>query len=136
MNSKHFLMVVMAAGLAALTQATFAQSIGPTSRADMKTQTRAAEAAHELVPAGEGIAASTEASTGHSTKTRTEQKAETRAAREAGGLAAAGEEPAGAKAEKSIKSTKTRAEGKAEARAAEKEGTVPPAGEGAKARKK
>lgn len=117
-----------AAAICAALFAHAAQASAPPSRADVKAETRAAEQAGKLTPAGEG-AAPTERSTTASTKTRAERKAETLAARRQGRLAPAGTQPDYPKNSKSA-GTKTRAERKAEARAAVKARRTVPAGEG------
>ena len=60
----------------AIAQAAFAQASAPPSRADVKAETKAAEKAGKLTPAGEGTAPA-EAPGAKSTKTRAERKAET-----------------------------------------------------------
>jgi hypothetical protein len=94
----------------------------PASRADVKAETRAANKAGELAPAG-SLSPEKEPKQAKSTKTRAERKAETRAARKAGELKPAGtlspeQEP------KQSKSTQARAPIKAEAKAATKAGTI------------
>jgi len=130
MLPKSVLAVSIAA--AAMSIAAFAQdSTPPISRAEVKAETRAAEKAGRLTPAGEG-AAPTEKVTTKSTKTRAQRKAETMQARKSGDLAPAGEAE-DAKEDKelrSTRSTKTRAQRKAEVRADAKAGKLIPAGEG------
>jgi hypothetical protein len=110
-------------------------SAPPASRASIKAETRAAEKAGKLTPAGEGgpVDSSPKA---RSTKTRADRKAETRLARKDGELAPAGEtqELKEERAEVSGgHSTKTRAQRKAEERADAKAGKLIPAGEGPQA---
>jgi hypothetical protein len=116
-----------------LASATFAhvalaQASAPVSRSAVKAETKAAEKAGKLTPAGEG-AAPVEKSTTPSTKTRAQRKAETLEARKEGKLAPAGALADYPKNSKS-KGTKTRAERKAETRAAVKARETVPAGEG------
>lgn len=110
----------------------------PASRAAIKAETRAAEKAGTLTPAGEGRPVDPSPST-QSTKTRADRKAETRLARKSGELLPAGEagEFKEEMAERSSgHSTKTRAQRKAEVREDEKAGRLIPAGEGPMAPKK
>jgi hypothetical protein len=110
-------------------------SSAPISRAQVKAETRAAEKAGELTPAGQGPQFKVSP---NSTKTRAQRKAETLAARKAGEL-----EPAG-DAEIEItdrqtaaqRSTVNRAMRKAQTRAEEKAGQLTPAGEGPDSPKK
>jgi hypothetical protein len=104
----------------------------PASRASIKAETRAAEKAGKLTPAGEGGPVDPSPKT-RSTKTRADRKAETRLARKDGELVPAGEveeSKAQLAQESSRHSTKTRAQRKAEVRADEKAGRLIPAGEG------
>lgn len=128
--------LVALAAAACVGQVAFAQASAPLSRAEVKAETRAAEKARQLTPAGPG---SPTAGTprGPSTTTRAERKAETLAARKAGTLKPAG--PGGTLAERMApppKSTKTRAERKAETRQAVRNKEMVPAGEGPGAPKK
>ena len=110
-------------------------SSAPVTRAEVKAETRAAEKAGQLTPAGQGPQIKISP---RSTKTREQRKAETLAARKAGEL-----EPAG-DAEVEIvdrqtaaqRSTVNRAARKAETRTQEKAGLLIPAGEGPGAPKK
>jgi hypothetical protein len=95
----------------------------PKTRSDVKADTRAAEKAHELEPAGEN---SMPIPKTRSDKTKAERKAETRQAAKAHQLAPPGEESAAIPA---LKSTKTKAERKAETRQAEKDHEIAPLGE-------
>ena len=107
-------------------------SAPPISRAAIKAQTRAAEKAGTLIPAGEGSPVDLSLYS-HSDKTRAERKAETRLARKNGELTPAGEteDTKEEMAELSPRhSTKTRAQRKAEVRADAKAGRLIPAGEG------
>lgn len=100
------------------------------SRADVKAETRAAEKARKLVPAGEGPIAPTPSRS--SNTTRSARKAETLKARKAGELEPTGE-AADLKAERAEQrrpSTTTRQQRKADTLAARKAGTLVPAGEG------
>jgi hypothetical protein len=103
----------------------------PVTREQRKAETRAAEKAGKLTPAGEGRPTTPDSNT-KSTKTRAQRKAETRIARKNGELTPAGEagEMKEEEAERSLHSTKTRAERKAETRLARKNGELLPAGEG------
>jgi hypothetical protein len=110
----------------------FAQTTSaPLSRAAVKAETRAANLAWQLLPAGEAIDVRPQAAdTTH--KTRTERKAETLQARRNGELLPSGEglyrtymsQHAGI-----ANSTKTRAERKAETLEAAKQHKLMPAGE-------
>lgn len=131
MISKTTLAAAIAA--AVFSNGAFAQdSAPPASRAAIKAETRAAEKAGKLIPAGEGSPVDPSLSS-RSNKTRAERKAETRAARKSGDLIPAGEteDTKEEMAELSPKhSTKTRAQRKAEVRADAKAGKLIPAGEG------
>jgi len=125
---------VLAAAIAAaaMSNAALAQdNPAPASRAEIKAETKAAEKAGTLTPAGEGTAP-TEKMTTRSTKTRAQRKAETLQARKSGDLMPAGdaEDLKADKAARSTTSTKTRAQRKAEERADAKAGKLIPAGEG------
>lgn len=124
---------VLAAATAATmaTSLAFAQASAPTSRAQVKEETRGAAKAHQLTPPGQGGAPVTKSTAGPST-TREERKAATLQARKEGSLAPAGEaqtQKADAAASKQ-KSTRSRAERKAETVEARKKGELVPAGEG------
>lgn len=101
----------------------------PVSRAEVKAETRAAEKAGKLTPAGQGPVFRTPRTT---EKTREQRKAETLAARREGTLKATG--PASDfKADSDIRAQRTtvnRAARKAQTRAEERAGTLIPAGEG------
>jgi len=131
MISKTTLAAAIAA--AVFSSGTFAQdSAAPASRAAIKAETRAAEKAGTLTPAGEGSPVDPSLSS-RSTKTRAERKAETRQARKSGELMPAGEveDTKEERAELSPKhSSKTRSQRKAEVRADAKAGKLIPAGEG------
>jgi hypothetical protein len=118
---------------AAYAQVALAQSAepGPT-RAQVKAETRAAEKAHQLTPAGEA-ADFPKPTKSTSNKTRSERKAETLRARKDGKLQPAGEVMDERTAAKLPPSTKTRAERKAETLAAAKAHQLTPAGEGSTA---
>lgn len=90
MNSTLSFAVAISAAMFA--HAALAQASAPASRADVKAETRAAEQARKLTPAGEG-AAPTERSTTPSTKTRAERKAETSQAVRDKQMTPAGEGP-------------------------------------------
>ena len=110
----------------------------PASRAAVKAETRAAEKAHKLTPAGEGSPVDPSLNV-RSNKTRADRKAETRLARKSGELVPAGEaeETKQQLAEDSSRHfTKTRAQRKAEVRDDAKAGRLIPAGEGPTAPKK
>ena len=113
----------------------FGQASAPQTRAEVKAETRAAEKAGKLVPAGEGpeFPVSTKSNT-----TRAKRKADTRAAEKAGELAPAGEADIATqdKETRAQKTTVSRAERKAQTRALEKSGGLIPAGEGPGAPKK
>jgi hypothetical protein len=119
--------------LALSTQVSRAQaSSDPVSRADVKAETRAAEKAGQLTPAGEGVPPMPQKQS-KSSYTRAERKASTLQASKSGDLIPAGD--AGQEKEIAVKeaksrSTKTRAERKAETLAARKAGQLIPAGEG------
>lgn len=114
---------------AAVAQMAFAQQASvPASRGEVKAETRAAEKAGTLTPAGEA-AVPADRSPGTSTRTRAERKAETLDARRQGKLAPAGSVPDYPKNSQS-QGTTSRAERKAETRSAVKSGQTVPAGEG------
>jgi len=130
MTSKTTLAAAIAA--AVFSSGAFSQdSAPPASRAAIKAETRAAEKAGKLTPAGEGSPVDPSLNS-RSNKTRADRKAETRQARKSGELMPAGEaeDLKAEKAELSAHSTKTRAQRKAEVRADAKAGKLIPAGEG------
>jgi hypothetical protein len=104
-------------------------STGPTSRADVRDETRALEREGRLTPPGQGPQAVVPAT---SETSRAQRKTATRAAEKAGTLA-----PAGDAAEEVLDeriraspSTANRSARKAETRALEKTGKLTPPGEG------
>ena len=125
----------LAAAIAAVvfSNGAFSQaSAPPVSRSAVKAETRAAEKAGTLTPAGEGSPVDPSLNA-RSTKTRAERKAETQLARKKGELIPAGDaaETKEQMAEDSSRhSTKTRAQRKAEVREDAKAGRLIPAGEG------
>jgi len=113
------------------TTSVLAQAASEPTRAQVKAETRAAEKAGLLTPAGEAAAFSKPLPT-TSAKSRVERKAETRQARREHKLAEAGES-AEVETDASARSTasnRTRAERKAETLGARKAKTLVPAGEG------
>ena len=78
MKTKNALTIVAAVAAAMFAQASFAQASAPASRAEVKAETKAAEKAGKLTPAGEG-AAPVAKSDEKSTMTRAERKAATKA---------------------------------------------------------
>ena len=101
----------------------------PLLRYDVKAETRAAQKAGRLTPAGQGPEFAVPRT---SEKTRAQRKAETVAARKSGVLVAAGE-GGGQRVDRENRARPTtvdRAARKAETRAAEKAGALTPAGEG------
>ena len=133
MISRNVLVLAIAAAASLCAQSAFAQASAPLSRAQVKAETRAAEKAGQLTPAGQGGApAATNVASGP-TKTRAQRKAETMEARKAGQLTPAGQ--GGAPAATSVASgpTKTRAQLKAETLEAKKKGELVPAGQGSPA---
>jgi hypothetical protein len=132
MHSSRPLTVLTLAAAVAASPIAFAQDAPePASRAEIKAETRAAEKAQQLAPAGES-AEFRKPSTTRSKKTRAERKADTREARKEGALAPAGEasDIKVERATNSLRSTKTRAERKADTLAAAKAHKLTPAGEG------
>lgn len=128
---KKALTIVAAAAAAMLAQGAFAQASAPT-RAEVKSDAKAAR-----TPAGEGPGAMSGAPDTKSSTTRSERKARTRAAVKSGETVPAGEGPdAGASGAGKSTSTTSRAERRAKTRAAVKEGSTIPAGEGPQAPKK
>jgi hypothetical protein len=107
-------------------------SAPPISRAAVKAETKAAEKAGSLTPAGEGRPVDPSLYS-HSDKTRADRKAATQLARKNGELVSAGEteDMKEELAELSPRQfTKTRAQRKGEVRADAKAGRLIPAGEG------
>jgi len=131
MKTNYLFQMAAATAVAALiATGVFAQASAPLSRAAVKAETRAAESAGTLTPAGEGPGAKGAGDTGHSTKTTAEQKANTTMERKMGGLTPAGE--GGAKPDHMTKvraHPRNRAVVKKETIAAERAGTLQPAGE-------
>lgn len=133
MSSKHALVAVALLSAALLGQRAIAQepTSSPLSREAVKADTRGAQRAGQLTPAGEGIVSNKEPNT-KSTKTREQRKAETLKAGKEGAIVPAGE--AGLRAADrrahSQPTTRTRAERKAETLQAAKRGELLPAGEG------
>jgi hypothetical protein len=130
--------IVAALALSSAAGLAFGQASSP-SRADVKAETRAAEKAGKLTPAGQGTAPKDNGAVGTSTKTREERKAETRAAAKNKELTPAGPQHPAQKADAAARnqpSTTTREERKAETKAAAKAGELTPAGEGPLAPKK
>jgi len=128
-------LAVAAAATSLLWTAAFGQSDPPLTRAEVKAETRAAEKAGKLVPAGEGprFPVSTSSNT-----TRAKRKADTRAAEKAGEIPPAGDADVAMQDEetRAQKTTVNRADRKAQTRALEKAGKLVPAGEGPDAPKK
>lgn len=124
---------------AVLTPAASAQTDAskPTSRAEVKEETKAAAKAGQLLPPGEaGVKG---AAAPKSTKTRAERKAETMQARKEGKLLPSGEatyKASVSQPDATKGSTKTRAERKAETQKAAKEGQLLRPGEVADPSKK
>jgi hypothetical protein len=112
-----------------VSSAAFAQASAPLSRAEVKAETRAAEKAGQLTPAGEGSAPVTKSAATGPKITREQRKADTLQARKEGTLQPAGVTQKTDDAIRKQKSTKTRAERKAETMEARKKGELVPAGE-------
>lgn len=136
MSSKSVLVAALAAVATFCWQSAMAQASAPLSRAQVKVETRAAEKAGQLTPAGQGGAPMAKASEPGPAKTRAQRKAETLEARKAGTLAPAGPTQKADIADQARKSTKSRGERKAETLEAAKKGELVPAGEGGAAPKK
>ncbi len=134
MSSKPVLVAALAVVATFCWQQALAQASAPLSRADVKAETRAAEKAGKLTPAGQGGAPAAAAASGP-TKTRAQRKAETIAARKAGALAPAGSTQKADNADRAKPTTNSRAERKAETREASKKGELVPAGQGSPAPK-
>jgi hypothetical protein len=132
----HLLAVAAAASFMLPMAWAQSEATSPPSRADVKAETRAANKARQLQPAGEGPSSDAAAKSAP-TKTKAERKAETLQARKEGKLSPAG--IAGQlKVEKAIAtapSTRTKAERKAETRDAAKAHQLAPAGEVAEPKK-
>ena len=117
---------------AALWPSAYAQTeTQPTTRAEVKEQTRAANKAGQLMPSGE-VNAADQPKPAKSTKTREQRKAETLEANRSGGLGSPGQSLY--KSNMSQKdavahTTKTRADRKAETQQAAKEHKMTPAGD-------
>ncbi len=135
MSSKSVLVGVLAVAAALCAQAVYAQASAPLSRAQVKEETKAAEKAGQLTPAGQGGAPVSRSAATGPTKTRAERKAETQAARKAGSLTPAGEGQARKAdvADAARAPTKTREQRKAETIEAKKKGELVPAGQGSPA---
>lgn len=133
-RKNHLLASVAALAFAAASvPSAFAQGDSqPVSRADVNAQTRAANMAGQLLPAGELNAADQPAPLA-SIKTPEQRKAETLASNRGGGLGSPGQSLYRgynvAPREALAHSTKTRAERKAETLQAAKNHTLTPAGE-------
>ena len=135
MSSKSVLVAAAAVAASVCWQSALAQASAPLTRAQVKAETRAAEKAGQLTPAGQGSAPSVKASDVGPAKTRAERKAETMAARKAGQLTPAGQ-GSGPVTAAAPGPAKTRAQRKAETLEAAKKGELVPAGEGSPAPKK
>jgi hypothetical protein len=126
-STKLCAVITIAAGILVFAQTSLAQSDStPTSRADVKAQTRAANKAGELYRGGE---APLPEKRFEPSKTRVERKAETITARKRGELVPPGEATYKAQLPMPVRSDKTRADRKAETLKAAKEGTLSPSGE-------
>ena len=134
-KKSHLAIAVAAATASLLWTVAFGQSNAPLTRAEVKAETRAAEKAGQLVPAGQGpeFPVSMKSNT-----TREKRKADTRAAEKAGEIPPAGDAEMAMQDEatRAQKTTVNRAERKAQTRALEKAGKLTPAGEGPDAPKK
>jgi len=110
----------------------------PTSRAEVKEQTKAANKAGQIAT-GEQDALKSQMPKTASNKSRADTKAETKAANKGGGLGSPGQSlyktQNTSQRDELAKSTKTRAAGKAETKQAIQEKKLPPAGEGEPAKK-
>ena len=131
MKTNHVIRLAAAAAVAALiAPGVFAQASVPVSRAAVKSETKAAESAGTLTPAGEGPGSKGFGDTGDSSKTTAEQRANTTMERKMGGLTPAGE--GGVNPDHMTKArahSRNRAAVKSETKAAERAGTLQPAGE-------
>lgn len=128
MKTKDTLTIVAAVAACLFAQASFAQASAPPSRAEVKAQTRAAEKAGELVPAGQAVSMPSTEPKKTSDKTAAERKAATRQARKEGELVPAGERGM-VSPDVTAGPSKSRAEVKSKTRAAEKAGDLVPAGQ-------
>jgi hypothetical protein len=128
---------MLAAALAAtvIPSLALAQASAPLTREQVKAETRAAQKAGQLTPAGQGGARSA-APSQPSTLTKEERKAATLEARKKGELQPASVTQAADVADAKKKSTKSRGDRKAETAEARKKGELVPAGEGPGAPKK
>jgi len=122
--------------IAAVLAATWAPSLAlaqaasaPLSREQVKQETRAAQKAGEMTPAGGGHPVSRSKQT-HSSLTKEQRKAQTLEARKKGELQPAGSTQKADVAMQKQTSTKTREQGKAEVMDARKKGELAPAGGG------
>ena len=133
MSSNPILVAAAVVAASMWCQAAMAES--DLSRPEVKAQTRAAEKAGKLVPAGQGP--EFKVSKG-STRTRAQRKADTLAERRAGGFHPAGDADVlvAERRARAQPTTVNRAARKAETRAEEKAGLLIPAGEGPGAPKK
>jgi hypothetical protein len=125
---------VAVAALSPLPNAWAQGATGGQSRADVKAETRAAQKAGALVPAGE--TSPRQAPQTLSSKTRHERKAETIAAGNAGELRRTGQEPEWKTAREAarVPSTRSRPDRKATTVAAARAGRLTPPGEGSPAK--
>jgi hypothetical protein len=121
MNAIHTTRLLAGIAFAAvLVPAAYAVADGqPVSRTEVKQQTRTANQAGELLPAGEAIAADKQTLPATTTRTREQRKAETLAANSNGALSDYGPNSYGPYRNAATRaalaaSTKTRADGKAE----------------------
>ncbi len=128
MRSKSLLFVAALLATSLSSPTAFAQSSSP-SRATVKAETRAANKAGKLTPAGEAANPTIAPASGPTT-TRAERKSATLAARKAGALTPAGPNQKADVAIQKQAPTKTRAERKSETLDAKKKGELVPAGEG------
>jgi hypothetical protein len=135
LTKSHLAIAVAAAAASMLWTAAFGQSKAPVTRAEVKAETRAAEKAGKLVPAGQGpeFTVPTKSNT-----TRAKRKADTLAAEKAGEIPPAGDDEIAMQDEqmRAQKTTVDRARRKAQTRELEKSGRLIPAGEGPDAPKK
>ena len=131
MKTNHVIHMATAAAVAALiAPAAFGQASAPVSRASVKAETKAAEAAGTLTPAGEGPGTVRSGDTKRSTKTRAERKGETIMERNMGGLTPAGQGAAKPDHMNKVHAhPRNRAAVKSETTAAQRAGTLQPAGE-------
>jgi len=133
MSSKSVLVAAAALAATFCCQSVLAQASAPLSRADVKAETRAAEKARQLTPAGQGGTPAVKTTASGPARTRAERKAETLAARKAGTLAPAGSTQKADVADAARPATKTRAQRKAETLEAAKKHELVPAGQGSPA---